>query len=47
MGIKPRKLESMKKALLSANIMGYPLNDGGEFTLDDDASEVGIGAIRH
>ena len=39
--------ESMKKALLSADIMGYPLNDSGEFILDVDASDVVIGAILH
>ena len=39
--------ESMMKALLSTDIMGYPLNDGGEFILDVDASDVGIGGILH
>ena len=27
--------------------MGYPLNDGGEFILDVDASDIGIGGILH
>lgn len=39
--------ESMKKALVSTDIMGYPLNDGGEFVLDVDASDLGIGGILH
>ena len=33
----------MKKALLSTDIIGYPLNDGGDFILDVDASDMGIG----
>ena len=37
----------MKKALVSTDIMGYPLNDGGEFILDVDASDLGIGGILH
>ncbi|MCG8045622.1 MAG: RNase H-like domain-containing protein, partial [Candidatus Thiodiazotropha endolucinida] len=36
-----------KKALLSADVMGYPLNEGGEFILDVDASDIGIGGILH
>ena len=39
--------EQMKKALLSADVMGYPLNDRGEFILDVDASDTGIGGILH
>ena len=27
--------------------MGYPLNDAGEFILDVDASDMGIGAVPH
>ena len=27
--------------------MGYPLNDGGDFILDVDASDVGIGGVLH
>lgn len=42
-----RAFEQMKKALVSADVMGYPLNDGGEFILDVDASDVGIGGILH
>ena len=37
----------MKKALLSTDIMRYPLNDSGEFILNVDASDVGIGRILH
>ena len=37
----------MKRALISTNIMAYPLNDGGEFILDVDASDIGIGGISH
>ena len=33
----------MKKAFRSTDIIGYPLNDGGEFILDVDASDMGIG----
>ena len=39
--------ESIKKALVSANVMGYPLNEAGEFVLDVDASDIGIGGILH
>ena len=42
-----RAIERMKKALVSTDIMGYPLNDGGEFILDVDASDLGIGGILH
>ena len=35
----------MKKAMLSADIMGCPLNDGGEFITDVDASDLGIEGI--
>ncbi|MCG8044298.1 MAG: ribonuclease H family protein, partial [Candidatus Thiodiazotropha endolucinida] len=42
-----RAFEQMKKALVSADVMGYPLNEGGEFILDVDASDVGIGGILH
>ncbi len=37
--------ESLKMALISPDIMGYPLNDGGVFYLDVDASGIGIGAV--
>lgn len=39
--------KNMKKALLSTDVMGYPLNDGGDFVLDVDASDVGVGGILH
>lgn len=39
--------EFLKKALVSTDIMGYPLNEAGEFILDVDASGIGIGAILH
>ena len=35
----------LKKALVSPDIMGYPQNEGGEFILDTDASDVGIGSV--
>ena len=37
--------EAIKQALVSSDVMGYPLNDGGEFILDVDASDFGIGGI--
>ena len=37
--------ETIKKELTSPNVMGYPLNDGGVFLLDVDASGTGIGAV--
>ena len=37
--------EAIKQALVSSDVMGYPLNDGGEFILDVDASDIGIGGI--
>ena len=39
--------ESIKKALVSADVMGYSLNEAGEFMLDVDASDIGIGGILH
>ena len=42
-----RSFDSMKKALVSTDVMGYPVNDGGEFILDVDASDIGIGGILH
>ena len=39
--------ESIKKALVSADVMGFPLNEAGELVLDVDASEIGIGGILH
>jgi hypothetical protein len=35
----------IKEILMGPEIMGYPLNDGGPFTLDTDASGSGIGAV--
>ena len=35
----------LKQALISPNIMGYPLNHGGSFYLDVDASGIGIGGV--
>ena len=40
-------LRTDKKALVSSDVMGYPLNDAGEFILDVDASDIGIGGILH
>ena len=37
----------LKKALISTDVMGYPLNDAGIFILDADASDVGIGGVLH
>ena len=37
--------ESLKAALVSPEVMGYPLNEGGEFILDTDASGVAIGSV--
>lgn len=42
-----RSFELVKKALISSDVMGYPLNEAGEFILDVDASDVGIGGILH
>ena len=39
--------EELMKVLTGADIMGYPLNDAGEFRLDVDASDVGLGGILH
>ena len=38
---------TLKRALISADVMGYPLNEGGEFILDVDASDLGIGSVLH
>ena len=35
----------LKEALVSSDVMGYPLNEGGEFILDTDASDVALGAV--
>ena len=42
-----KSFEQLKKALVSSDVMGYPLNDAGEFILDVDASDIGIGGILH
>ena len=42
-----RSFEMVKKALVSSDVMGYPINEGGEFILDVDASDEGIGGILH
>ena len=42
-----RSFEQMKKALVSADGMGYTLNEGGDFILDMDASDIGIGGTIH
>ena len=39
--------DNLKKALVSADVMGYPLNEAGEFILDVDASGTGIGGVLH
>lgn len=35
----------LKQALISPSIMGYPLNHGGSFYLDVDASGIGLGGV--
>lgn len=35
----------IKKTLMGPDIMGYPMNEGGLFYLDTDASGTGIGAV--
>ena len=42
-----RSFQMFKKALISSDVMGYPINEGGEFILDVDASDVGLGGILH
>ena len=42
-----QSFEELKRELISPEIMGYPMNDGGEFRLDVDASDLGIGAVLH
>ena len=37
--------EKIKHVLLGPEIMGYPLESGGEFILDADACDVSIGAV--
>ena len=38
---------TLKKALISANVIGFPLNHGGVFILDVDVSDMGIGNVLH
>jgi hypothetical protein len=37
--------QAVKQTLTGPEIMGFPINEGGEFRLDVDASGVGIGAV--
>ena len=37
----------LKKVLVSTDVMGYPLNEGRDFVLNVDASDVGIGSVLH
>ena len=39
--------ESLKRSLVSTDVMGYPLDNAGSFILDVDSSDVGIGGILH
>ena len=42
-----QSFKGLKEALVGTEVMGYPLNNSGEFILDLDASDVGIGGIIH
>ena len=42
-----KAFQQLKEALVSSDVMGYPLNNAGQFFLDVDASDVGIGGILH
>ena len=42
-----QSFENLKKALISSDVMGYPMDNAGQFVLDVDASDVGIGGILH
>ena len=42
---KENAFNALKQALVSPEVMSYPLNAGGMFYLDVDASGVGIGAV--
>jgi hypothetical protein len=37
--------EALKKALVSPDVMRYPLNESGQFIMDVDASGIGIGGV--
>ncbi len=39
--------ERLKATLVSPEIMGYPMQNGGDFILDVDACDVGIGGVLH
>ena len=40
-----RSFNEIKAALISPEVMGYPKNEGGEFILDVDGCDTGIGAV--
>jgi RNase H-like domain found in reverse transcriptase/Reverse transcriptase (RNA-dependent DNA polymerase) len=40
-----KSFNMLKEILTSPNIMGYPINEGGQFILDVDASGTGIGSV--
>ena len=40
-----KSFEQLKKALVSSDVIGCPLNDAEEFILDVDTSDIGIGVI--
>ena len=42
-----KSFDRVKQALVSSDIMGYPLNEAGCFILDVDASDIGIGGVIH
>ena len=37
--------EAIKNSLMGPDVMGHPMNEGGIFYLDTDASGTGIGAV--
>ena len=37
----------LKKALVSTDVMGWPFIEAGQFIIDVDASDKGIGAVLH
>ena len=40
-----KSFEEIKAALVGSEVMGYPQNEGGEFILDVDGCDTGIGAV--
>jgi hypothetical protein len=40
-----KSFEDIKAALVGSEVMGYPQNEGGEFILDVDGCDTGIGAV--